>query len=35
VAREIWRAANESTPQLRFLAGPDALALAQSRAQAL
>jgi hypothetical protein len=28
VAGEIWRAANESTPQLRFPAGPDALALA-------
>ncbi len=28
VAQEIWRAATESTPQLRFPAGPDALALA-------
>jgi NAD(P)-dependent dehydrogenase (short-subunit alcohol dehydrogenase family) len=28
VAGEIWRAAHESTPQLRFPAGPDALALA-------
>jgi NAD(P)-dependent dehydrogenase (short-subunit alcohol dehydrogenase family) len=32
VAHEIWRAANESTPQLRFPAGPDALALARAGA---
>jgi NAD(P)-dependent dehydrogenase (short-subunit alcohol dehydrogenase family) len=32
VAGEIWRAANESTPQLRFPAGPDALALARANA---
>jgi NAD(P)-dependent dehydrogenase (short-subunit alcohol dehydrogenase family) len=30
VAQEIWRAANESTPQLRFPAGPDAVALARA-----
>ena len=32
VAREIWRAATESTPQLRFPAGPDARALARASA---
>jgi NAD(P)-dependent dehydrogenase (short-subunit alcohol dehydrogenase family) len=32
VAREIWRAATESTPQLRFPAGPDARALARANA---
>jgi NAD(P)-dependent dehydrogenase (short-subunit alcohol dehydrogenase family) len=31
VAAEIWRAANDGTGQLRFPAGPDAVALAQSR----
>jgi NAD(P)-dependent dehydrogenase (short-subunit alcohol dehydrogenase family) len=31
VAKEVWRAANDSTPQLRFPAGPDAVALAQAR----
>jgi NAD(P)-dependent dehydrogenase (short-subunit alcohol dehydrogenase family) len=30
VAEVIWHAANDSTPQLRFPAGPDAVALAQS-----
>ncbi len=32
VAHEVWRAANESTPQLRFPAGPDAVALARAGA---
>lgn len=31
VAEVIWRAANDTTGQLRFPAGPDAVALAQSR----
>ncbi|HEY2517829.1 MAG TPA: SDR family NAD(P)-dependent oxidoreductase [Polyangiaceae bacterium] len=31
VAEAVWRAANDTTGQLRFPAGPDALALAQSR----
>ena len=31
VAEVVWRAANDSTGQLRFPAGPDAVALAQSR----
>jgi len=31
VAEVVWRAANDTTGQLRFPAGPDALALAQSR----
>jgi NAD(P)-dependent dehydrogenase (short-subunit alcohol dehydrogenase family) len=31
VAEAIWRAANDTTGQLRFPAGPDALALAQAR----
>jgi hypothetical protein len=31
VAEVIWRAANDTTGQLRFPAGADALALAQSR----
>jgi NAD(P)-dependent dehydrogenase (short-subunit alcohol dehydrogenase family) len=31
VAEVVWRAANDTTEQLRFPAGPDALALAQSR----
>jgi NAD(P)-dependent dehydrogenase (short-subunit alcohol dehydrogenase family) len=30
VAEEVWRAANDSTGKLRFPAGPDAVALAQS-----
>jgi NAD(P)-dependent dehydrogenase (short-subunit alcohol dehydrogenase family) len=30
VAEGVWRAANDSTGQLRFPAGPDALALARS-----
>lgn len=31
VAEVVWRAANDSTGQLRFPAGADAVALAQSR----
>jgi hypothetical protein len=31
VADGVWRAANDETGQLRFPAGPDAVALAQSR----
>lgn len=31
VAEAVWRAANDATGQLRFPAGPDAVALAQSR----
>lgn len=31
VAETVWRAANDTTGQLRFPAGPDALALAQAR----
>jgi len=31
VAEGVWRAANDETGQLRFPAGPDAVALAQSR----
>lgn len=31
VAEVLWRAANDTTGQLRFPAGADALALAQSR----
>jgi hypothetical protein len=31
VAEVVWRAANDTTGQLRFPAGADALALAQSR----
>ena len=31
VAEAVWRAANDETGQLRFPAGPDAVALAQSR----
>ena len=31
VAEAVWRAANDETGQLRFPAGPDALALAQAR----
>jgi NAD(P)-dependent dehydrogenase (short-subunit alcohol dehydrogenase family) len=31
VAEVVWRAANDATGQLRFPAGPDAVALAQSR----
>jgi NAD(P)-dependent dehydrogenase (short-subunit alcohol dehydrogenase family) len=31
VAEAVWRAANDTTGQLRFPAGADALALAQSR----
>jgi hypothetical protein len=31
VAAEVWRAANDATGQLRFPAGADAVALAQSR----
>ncbi|HEV7241727.1 MAG TPA: SDR family oxidoreductase [Thermoanaerobaculia bacterium] len=31
VAEVVWRAANDTTGQLRFPAGPDALALAQAR----
>jgi len=31
VAEAVWRAANDTTGQLRFPAGPDALALAQAR----
>ena len=31
VARAVWRAANDETGQLRFPAGADAVALAQSR----
>ncbi len=31
VAEVVWRAANDTTGQLRFPAGPDAVALAQSR----
>ena len=31
VARVVWRAANDETGQLRFPAGPDAVALAQTR----
>ena len=31
VAETVWRAANDITGQLRFPAGADALALAQSR----
>jgi NAD(P)-dependent dehydrogenase (short-subunit alcohol dehydrogenase family) len=31
VAEAVWRAANDTTGQLRFLAGADALVLAQSR----
>jgi hypothetical protein len=31
VAEAVWRAANDMTGQLRFPAGADALALAQSR----
>jgi hypothetical protein len=30
VAEVVWRAANDATGQLRFPAGPDAVALAQS-----
>ena len=30
VAEMVWRAANDSTGKLRFPAGPDAVALAQS-----
>ena len=30
VAETVWRAANDTTGQLRFPAGPDAVALAQS-----
>ena len=33
VAEVVWRAANDATGQLRFPAGPDAVALAQSRAR--
>ena len=31
VAEMVWRAANDTTGQLRFPAGADAMALAQSR----
>jgi hypothetical protein len=31
VAEVVWRAANDLTGQLRFPAGPDAVALAQAR----
>jgi NAD(P)-dependent dehydrogenase (short-subunit alcohol dehydrogenase family) len=31
VAEVVWRAANDDSPQLRFPAGPDAVALAQAR----
>ncbi len=31
VAEAVWRAANDATPQLRYPAGPDAVALARSR----
>jgi len=31
VAEAVWRAANDSSRQLRFPAGPDAVALAESR----
>ena len=31
VAEVVWRAANDATGQLRFPAGADAVALAQSR----
>jgi hypothetical protein len=31
VAEVVWRAANDTTGQLRFPAGTDAMALAQSR----
>jgi hypothetical protein len=31
VAEVVWRAANDASGQLRFPAGPDAVALAQSR----
>jgi hypothetical protein len=31
VAEAVWRAANDETGQLRFPAGPDAVALAQLR----
>jgi NAD(P)-dependent dehydrogenase (short-subunit alcohol dehydrogenase family) len=31
VAQVVWRAANDATGQLRFPAGADAVALAQSR----
>jgi len=31
VAEVVWRAANDATGQLRFPAGPDAVALAQAR----
>jgi NAD(P)-dependent dehydrogenase (short-subunit alcohol dehydrogenase family) len=31
VAEMVWRAANDATPRLRYPAGPDAVALAQSR----
>jgi len=31
VAEAVWRAANDSSEQLRFPAGPDAVALVQSR----
>jgi short-subunit dehydrogenase len=31
VAEAVWRAANDSSGQLRFPAGPDAVALAESR----
>jgi NAD(P)-dependent dehydrogenase (short-subunit alcohol dehydrogenase family) len=34
VAEAVWRAANDESGQLRFLAGADAVALAQSLAQA-
>ena len=31
VAEAVWRAANDASGQLRFPAGPDAVALAQAR----
>jgi hypothetical protein len=31
VAEAVWRAANDSSGQLRFPGGPDAVALAESR----
>ena len=31
VAEAVWRAAHDTTGQLRFPAGPDAVALAQAR----
>jgi hypothetical protein len=33
VAEAVWRAANDSSGQLRFPAGPDAVALAKERSK--